>query len=490
VPPDASALLLLGLPSLAAVALLAWDRRAESGTRTAVAYFAALAAYGALRGLAIRFVTGTVLDTPIPYLMNRPVATLFGVSLQEIVGWSVAVTLALRMAERLLPRAGAHGLAAASAIGLASTCLAVENAAIVSRWWTWTLAVPDHGVLRVPPVALLDWSFVAFDFLVPWLAFRSRAPWTARLASLLLFPLHMFGHTWFRALPGPFPVTGYDAVHVGIVAYVLWQAVSERPAGLPDSPAAPAWPALAAAALVVGACAVACVANGQAAAGLAALPLAALALVALARRPTGLVFRPWTNRVRLGARLGIAALALGFLALVSAPQTRGQQRLLEAMQRGAALANAGDLGGAEASLRGALRARPDHPGARTLLALVLLRQGRVGEARAEIDSALDAAPTSRDALLLGASLDLQLGARARGEQRAARGRRVYPDNAELAYLSLLARGEAGPGRPAADEAVTLARRAGPAALRALAALAERFRDAATVAACRAETERP
>jgi Tfp pilus assembly protein PilF len=417
------------------------------------------------------------------------VATLFGVSLQEIVGWSVAVTLALGIAERLLPRAGAHGRAAASAIGLAFTCLAVENAAIVSRWWTWTLAVPDHGVLRVPPVALLDWSFVAFDFLVPWLAFRSRAPWTTRVASVLLFPLHMCGHTWFRALPGPFPVTGYDAVHVGIVAYVLWQAVGERPSGHPDSPEAPAWRALAAAALVVGACALACVANGQAAAALAAVPLAALALVAFARRPTGIVL-PWTHRVRLGARLGIAALALGFLALVSATQTRGQQRLLEAMQRGAALANAGDLGGAEASLRGALLTRPDHPGARTLLALVLLRQGRVDEARVEIDGALDTAPTSRDALLLGASLDLQLGARERAKLRAARGRRVYPDNAQLAYLSLLARGEAGPGRPSADEAVALARRAGPAELRALAALAERFRDAATVAACRAETQRP
>jgi uncharacterized membrane protein YsdA (DUF1294 family) len=39
-----SALLLLAIPSLVALALLAWDRRAATGTRRTVAYFAAAAA--------------------------------------------------------------------------------------------------------------------------------------------------------------------------------------------------------------------------------------------------------------------------------------------------------------------------------------------------------------------------------------------------------------------------------------------------------------
>ena len=230
-PSGASALLLLAIPSLVALALLARDRRAVVGARAALAYFTALAVYGALRGTAIRAITGTALATPFPYLMNRPVAALFGVSLQEVVGWAVAATLALRIAERLVSRGGAHRTAAVAALALACVCVAVESAAIASHWWTWTLALPAHGPLRVPPVAILDWSFVAFDFLMPWLAFAAPARLPARVVSLTLFPLHMLGHTWFRALPEPLPVAGYDVVHVAIVAYVLWQRSEERRVG-------------------------------------------------------------------------------------------------------------------------------------------------------------------------------------------------------------------------------------------------------------------
>ncbi|MET0555495.1 MAG: hypothetical protein ABW221_20815 [Vicinamibacteria bacterium] len=484
-PPGASALLLLAIPSLVALGLLAWDRRATTGTRLAVAYFGAVAAYGAGRGLAIRAVTGTALETPFPYLMNRPVAALFGVSLQELVGWAVAATLALRIAERLVRRGGPHRTAAVAALGLGCVCLAVESAAIASQWWTWTLALPDHGPLRVPPVAVLDWGFVAFDFLVPWLAFRSGAPLGTRAASLALFPLHMLGHTWFRMLPGPFPVTGYEVVHVAIVAYVAWRAVGEPGAAAPAPPPLPIWPAAGAAALVAGASTAACLLSGEPASALGVVPLALVAAVAFARGPRGREARDPSHGTRVVLRCGIAVLALSFLALVAAPQNRREQRLLAELRRGVERSNAGDLLGAETALRLAVEARADHAGARTLLALVLLRQGRTAAARAEIDAALRSEPTARDALLVGASLDLQGGDRARAAERAARGRRVYPANPEFAYLSLVARGEAGPGRPAAAEAVALARAAGPDAVRALAVLAERTGDAATAAACRA-----
>lgn len=484
-PPGASALLLLAIPSLLALALLAWDRRATTGTRLAVAYFAAVAAYGAVRGLAIRAVTGTALETPFPYLMNRPVATLFGVSLQEVVGWAVAATLALRIAERLVRRGGPHRTAGVAALGLGCVCLAVESAAISSGWWTWTLALPGHGPLRVPPVAVLDWGFVAFDFLLPWLAFSTRAPLGARAASLALFPLHMLGHTWFRLLPGPFPVTGYEVVHVAIAAYVAWQAVGEPgPAQAAPAPL-PVGPAAGAAALVADAATAACLLSGSSASALGVVPLAALAVVAFARRVRAREPRVPPRGVAVGLRCAVAVLALAFLALVSAPQNRREQRLLAELRRGVERSNAGDLAGAERALRLAVEARSRHAGARTLLALVLLRQGRFAAASAEIDAALASEPTARDALLVGASLDLQDGHRARAAERAALGRRVYPANAEFAYLSLVARGEAGRGRPAASEAVALARAAGPAAVRSLAVLAERTGDAATAAACRA-----
>lgn len=483
-----SALFLLALPSALALALLARWQWSRLGPRQASAYFAALAAYGVLRGLSIRAVTSQALGTPFPYLMNRPVATQYGVSLQELLGWAVAVTLALGLAEPLVRRAGhaatPHRVSAVAALGLACVCLAVESAAIAAGWWTWTLALPASGPWRVPAVALLDWGFVAFDFLLPWLLASRPAGWGSRLAAAALFPLHMLGHTWVRALPGPLPVPGYDLVHVGIVTYVLWRAVGEGagPDGAGPGRAA-TWLPASAAGLVVGATAAACLASGRPQAALAALPLAVLGVSAFFRGATGAAVAAGPRRG--GApRLALLTAAAVFLVAVSAPRARRQQQLLAGLERGVARLNAGDLPGAESTVRAALAARPEHAGGRTLLALVLLRQGRVDEARAELDQALAAEPTARDALLMAASLDLAAGARARADERATLGRRVYPGSPEFAYLSLLARGQAGAGRPPALSAVALAREAGEPALAALAALAARYGDAATLAACR------
>jgi Tfp pilus assembly protein PilF len=481
--PSASALYLLAIPSAAALALLCWDRWRSWGGRTALAWIAAAALYGALRGLAIRAVSGLALDTPFPYLMNRPGAALLGVSLQEIVGWAVAGTLALAVALRLASRAGTHAQAALAALALAAVCLAVESAAIASGWWTWTLALPGSGALRVPPVALLDWGFVAFDFILPWLACARPSSVATRALALALFPLHMLSHTWFRALPEPLPVGGYELVHVAIVAFVLWRAAAEPAAGPPASVAG--WPAAGAAVLVVLGAATACLISAHPASAFGVVPLAGLAAAAFLRPVPAASGAPApSGRRRAGLRIGVVAGALAVLVFVCAPRTRAQQRLRAGLQRGAARANAGDLAGAETALRDGLAARPRHAGARTLLALVLLRQGRVADARREIDEALAAEPTARDALLLGASLDLREGRRDRAAARADLGRRVYPDSAELAYLSAVAAGAAGPDRPAAAEAIALARRAGPASLLALATLADGFGDRATAAACR------
>ncbi len=235
---------------------------------------------------------------------------------------------------------------------------------------------------------------------------------------------------------------------------------------------------------MVGATAAACLASGRPQAALASLPLAALGVGAFLRSPTGAAVEAGRRRGGTFLRLALVAVAVVLLVAVSAPRARHQQQLVDGLERGVARLNAGDLPGAESTVRAALAARPGHAGGRTLLALVLLRQGRTAEARAELDQALAAEPTARDALLMAASLDLAAGERARADERATLGRRVYPRSPEFAYLSLLARGQAGAGRSAATPAVALAREAGAPALAALAALAARYGDEATVAACR------
>ncbi len=389
--------------------------RGSAHARASV-YFAALATYGALRGLAIRAVTSQALDTPFPYLMNRPVAALHGVSLQELLGWGVAVTLALSLAEPLVRRTGRaatpHRVAAVAALGLACVCLAVENAAIAAGWWTWTLALPASGPLRVPPVALLDWGFVAFDFLLPWLLAARPAGWGSRLAALSLFPLHMLGHTWVRALPGPLPVPGYDLVHVGIVTYVLWRAGSARavartgPARAAPGHRAPSQRRRAG--------------GGRHRCGLPGQrPAAGRARLAAARGPGRGRLPPQPDR--RGRRSRSAASRRDLPATRS---RRGRGRLAGGRERspgpaptatrGRTRAGRGPLERRRSPRRRVDRARrpggiTGHAGGRTLLALVLLRQGRTGEARAELDRALAAEPTARDALLMAASLDLAAG---------------------------------------------------------------------------------
>ena len=481
-------LVLLAVPSAAVLAALAAHGVRNRGAGPTASYLAALFAYGAARAAAIRHLSRS-LHASMPYLMSRPVVTVFGVSLQELLGWAVAVTLAWLISDRLLRalrrNPTPHRVTAVAGVALAVICLAVENAAIAAGWWTWTIPLARYGPIRVPPVALLDWGFVASDFLLPYLAFATRASWRTWAPALLLFPLHMYGHTWLALLPGPLPVTGNDLVHVGIVAYVLIRAVAEG--GVPALPD-PArergrWLPAASALAVVAATVAASLLGNNPWGALASLPLLAMSAALPFRGPSvpAPPHRPsWQSHA---LRLAILGAAVFFLVAVRVPAMRRQQAFLAAVERGLAMLNRGDARGGEEVFRTAVAARPDHAGGHTFLAVALLRQERRREAREELDAALDREPTAGDALILSATLDVVEGQTARAAARAALGRRVDPDRAEFAYLEEVARGSAGRGKPPARGAVEIARRGGPAALGALATLAANLGDQATAAAC-------
>src|SRR5690606_15151717 len=92
IPPAALAAL------SAAVLLLLWDhRRANLGLRAAWWFLVASSGYGLVRSLAIRALSESQLGGA-PYTLTAPVATLFGVPLQELLGWTVAVGLASYLA--------------------------------------------------------------------------------------------------------------------------------------------------------------------------------------------------------------------------------------------------------------------------------------------------------------------------------------------------------------------------------------------------------
>lgn len=480
---------LLAGSSLVALTLLLAHAVRNRGARATLLYVAAFATYGALRGWAVRHVTEGHFAVPFPYLMQTPGPRLLGVSPQEIVGWLVAATLAWICAERLLRRLtlapGAYSCAAVAALVLAAICLAVESAAMASGWWTWTLALPRFGPWRVPPVALLDWGFVAFDALLPYLLWtQPQASWPQRLGALGLFPLHMLGHTWVAPFAG-LPLSGNDLVHVGIVAWVLWRAFDEFiGAGLPAPAAERAGYLPASAGLLVVAVTAVAIAHDQSVlATLVVLPLTLAVLMTLPHAwPTPPPAAPSvaTSTRRVG-RLLVLAAAVAYLSGVRAPDNLLQARYVAGLGAAVQLWNQGQAAAAEARLRATLALRPGHAGGRTLLASLLLRQGRHVEARRELEAALDSHPRAFDALLLLATLDLGEDRRDEGRAHAALARALEPRRTEPAFLLALANGARGADQQA--EALALARADGPRGLAALRALARHFGDDATASAC-------
>lgn len=479
VPPSALAAL------SAAVLLLVIDhRRANFGGRAAAAFLFAAAGYGLVRSLSIRALSEAHLGG-MPYRLGSPLASVAGVPLQELVGWTASVGLAAYFADRLLRRFGRptdpYRTALVAGLGLAVICLAVETAAVAGGWWSWSLAHSPDNPLRFPPIALLDWGFVAIDFLLPFELWRRRAPLGARIAGLLCFPVHLAGHAFAAPLPGPIPLSGFDLAHVGLVAAVVAAASATKEAG--DWPSVRAEPLrlrpVLAVAILLGTAAIQLILAHDAARLWTALPLAALALyVATIRKEVPAKGKPWP-RARAAALFG-ALLLLG-LAL-RLPSAQNASAFETHLRQGAASAVAGRLDAAETELQKALAIRPGHSEALWLLGWVEMQKGNRAPARTHLEAALAARPGAIDALRLLARLDLEEGKKEEAAALLAEAPRLHPDREDLAYLAWKAKDTSFGTEPAP---AALLAAASPGELGEIYALARALGDRKTEEACRA-----
>ena len=408
IPPSALAAL-----SAAVLLLVLEHRQANLGGRAAIVFLFATAVYGLVRSLSIRALAEAHLGG-MPYQLGSPLATIAGVPLQELVGWTAAVGLSSYFADRLLRRLGQptdpFRTTLVAGLAMAAICLAVETAAVVGGWWSWSLAHSSTGPIRFPPIALVDWGFVAIDFLLPFELWRRRAPLSWRLAGLLLFPIHLAGHALTVALPGPIPFSGFDLVHVGLVAAVAGAAAASAGPGMWPALEAEqlrSRPALAVAVLLVTAAAQLVLARE---AGLlwTGMPLAALALIAFrVRREPGVVRRPRPRARAIAVFASLLVLGLA-LRLPSARRARDFETLL---RRAAGELVAGRPDTALPSLEGALELRPGHSEALWLLGWAELQKGNRSQARLRLQEALARRPDSVEAARLLALLDRQEGKR-------------------------------------------------------------------------------
>ena len=228
-----SAFYYLVLPSFVVLILLIVHSITNRGSRSTAIFLVSAIVYGLVRALWLDHITRGEFGSLFPYLMNFPVLKIGPVSFQEVIGWSVASTIAWLVSDRLLLRVGLtpapHRIAIVGFFVMAALCLAVESAAIESGWWVWTIKQPVKGILgRVPLVGLLDWGFVAFDFLLPYLLFTQSVSWPKRLIGLCLFPLHFYFHTKLNPFDEPVPLAMNDLSHALIFGYVLIVSISEK----------------------------------------------------------------------------------------------------------------------------------------------------------------------------------------------------------------------------------------------------------------------
>ncbi|MBK8596380.1 MAG: tetratricopeptide repeat protein [Holophagales bacterium] len=246
------------------------------------------------------------------------------------------------------------------------------------------------------------------DRLPPFELWRRRAPLPWRLASLLLFPIHLAGHAINASLPGPFPVSGFDFVHIGLVAAVAGAAAAS--AG--TSP----WPPLDAERLRSRPVLAVAILLGTAALQIAlarepgllwtGLPLAALALFAMrARREPSVP----AHALPPARAVAVFAVVLALALALRVPSARRSREFETLIRLGAERLVAGRVDAARPSLEAALELRPGHSEVLWLLGWADLQKGNRVAARRHLEASLSKRPGSVEAARLLAILDRQEG---------------------------------------------------------------------------------
>lgn len=512
-------LLYLGLPSLAILALLGAHSAVALPRRRRLAFWGAVAVYGVARGAAVRWIAVSGLGARAPYVVHRPLAEVWGVSLQEVAGWAIVVYLGWWLGARLTDRLYAQ--VAWAAVFLGAAAWAVETAAVAAGWWHWTLPLARPW-LEMPAVGLVDWALVGVDFLLPFAALTAPPPATAaarrrRWLTLLAFPAHFAGHLWVAELGPAFPAPGLHLVHWllagAVLALALGSGAEDRPfAGEPAG-----WwgrvPAVALAAVVADVAAVELVAAGRP--GLVVSVSAVLAVAVVSWRPrwapavavaavAGAVWRPalllaavppllalgLTGFRRLGhdrpRRPRAVAAVLVALAVAALAGHHHADRRRRALTGGldAALA-ARDRGALDEAARRLEALAAAHPGSAVpsyLLGEILYKTDRPAAARPRFAEAVEIDQSLTAGYRFLAVIHLRLGDRRAAAAAAERGLEVAPGDLELAYLAGRA-GRAGGARGAGVEALwPEIERRGPEAAAGLAGLAFEVGDAAAAAA--------
>ncbi len=180
------------------------------GRKKTIAFFITGIIYSILRANVISFLMHIRhnIEPVLPYEINMPVVKIFGTTPVEISGWLIVSYLGLRISHFLLKDSNIFFQIVFSSLFMGSVSFGVETTAIEGGWWRWYLILGNSIFGKVPSMGIFDWSFVAFEFLFPFvLFFIIKSNIWLKIFSLLIFPLHMFFHLKLEFISNSFPIT-------------------------------------------------------------------------------------------------------------------------------------------------------------------------------------------------------------------------------------------------------------------------------------------
>ncbi len=470
----------LALPSLVILGLLVLHSVKALPRARAAAFWASAAAYGIVRGIALRWVTETGLQASFPYQIHRPLLSFFGVSLQEVAGWMIVLYLGWWLGGRL--SSALFSQVAWACLFLGTVSWAVETTAVAAGWWHWTVPLSGGLLGAVPWIGLVDWFFVGTDFLLPFLALSAPAlrDRPARFLSLLLFPVHFASHLAVEPLSGAFPIPGLHLCHWALLGLLLWLVARSKDVDDAFSDDGFRLPVAGLAILLLDAALVPFVLLGRPVLAVAVVPAAVVALLSLWPRwgrGAGLVGALggfWNPSLWLAAVPVLAAAVLewerrhsrwsprilaGLLLLtafgVHSAASRRDVELKRRLDVAISARDRGDLAMAEAELGAAVREFPGSHVPLALLGEIEYRTNRLTEARARYQSAVAIKQDFLEGYRYLAAIDLQRGSRARAAESARRGLEIEPGDLELRYLKMRAEGQPPNGLWAEADAARL-----------------------------------
>ena len=217
--------LLLFLSSSFLTLLLVVHAVKTRGGRTAFFFFAAAFLFGVVRGNSVAALAAG--EKNLPYIFSEALISIGRAELPACVGWVFALYLSWTLAEGILARMPELGgrvfpLAAFALLAMGCFSDAVETTASGVGWWRWNIISPSTPLLAggAHLFGIVEWMSVGFDFLVPFLLFRTGRGAKSALAwaSLLLYPIHWMTHWKYVTAPG-FPHS-YELYHA-VIAFAI-----------------------------------------------------------------------------------------------------------------------------------------------------------------------------------------------------------------------------------------------------------------------------